>query len=95
MSQVTLLASGTLNGHDQLIIELVEAAIARFELRLHLHVAGRCGPDERVSLRDVRMGGELRRYIGFPAKDFRHPFANGVLGAGEPTPSLGNKPDAT
>jgi hypothetical protein len=25
MSQVTLLASGTLNGHDQLIIELVEA----------------------------------------------------------------------
>jgi hypothetical protein len=28
MSQVTPLASGTLNGHDQLIIELVESADA-------------------------------------------------------------------
>ena len=69
--------------------------IARFKLRLHFHVAGECGPDERVSLRNVGMIGELLRYVVLVAKDFRHPFANRVLGAGETAPSLGNKVDAT
>lgn len=58
--------------------------IAWLKLYLHLHVAGVCGPDERVSLRDVRMGGELRRYVGLPMKDSRHPFTEGVLVAAQP-----------
>lgn len=59
--------------------------IAGLTLRLNLHIASGCSPDECVSLRDVTMIGKLPRYVILVAKDFPHPFANGVLGASKPT----------
>ena len=64
--------------------------IARLKLRLHLHVAGGCGPDERVSLGDARMGGELPRYIGLLAR-LLSPIHQRCFGTGEPAPSLGTR----
>jgi hypothetical protein len=61
--------------------------IGRLKLHLHRHVASRCGSDERVSLRDVEMGGKLAHYIILVAKDFGHPFANGLLVTRVPAPT--------
>ena len=69
--------------------------IARLKLRLHRHAAAGCGPDERVALRDVRMGGKLPRYVGVVAKYFWQPFINTMCSmGGNPSPAL-RKPDAT
>jgi hypothetical protein len=61
--------------------------IAWFKLYLNPHVAGDCGPDERVPLRDAAMGDKVGRYIGLLAKNRCDPFTHGVLSAGEHHPN--------
>ena len=68
----------TPSGSFDAVIGKACSSAGRPELQLHRHVAGNCGPNERVSLHDIGMIGKLSSARHLVAKDFHHPFPNGA-----------------